>query len=90
MPLPNPVSPGRQFNIRADGYGSPMPPANKPTPTPTPTATATPKPTPTPAKPKKLYVGRGSMPEYKPVGSGNSAAVGGFLGGGGGNFGSLL
>jgi hypothetical protein len=89
MPLPNPVSPGRQFNIRADGYGSPMPPANKPTPTPTPTATATPKPTPTPAKPKKLYVGSGSL-EYKPVGSGNSAAIGGFLGGGGGPFGSML
>ena len=79
-----------QFVNRADGMPQPMPPSAfaKPTPKPTPTATSKPAPTPTP-QPKKLYVGSG-MSEYKPVGSGNSAAVGGFLGGGGGSFGSML
>ena len=82
---------GKQWsNYRADGMPQPMTPSMfaSPTPKPTPTATSKPAPTPTP-QPKKLYVGSGSL-EYKPVGSGNSAAIGGFLGGGGGAFGSML
>jgi hypothetical protein len=73
-----------QWTIKADGYGSPMPPSVFAKPTPTPTKTPTPKKTP---KPKKLYVGNGGMPEYTPVGSGASAWVGGALGGGGGAVG---
>ncbi len=72
------LKPGRQWSIKADGMPEPMPPSAFANPTPTPTSKLTPKPTP---KPKKLYVGRGGMPEYKPVGSGNSAAVGGISGG---------
>lgn len=83
---------GKQFsNYRADGMPQPMTPSMfaSPTPKPTPTSASKPAPTPTP-QPKKLYVGGGMAGGYRPVGSGNSAAVGGFLGGGGGNFGSLL
>lgn len=84
-----PLTPGRQWSIKADGMPEPMPPSAfaNPTPTPTPKLKLTPKPTP---KPKKLYVGRGGMPEYKPVGSGNSAAIGGLSGGGGGAMVGLL
>ncbi len=81
------LKPGRQWSIKADGMPEPMPPSAFANPTPTPTSKLTPKPTP---KPKKLYVGRGGMPEYKPVGSGNSAAVGGISGGGGGAMFGLL
>jgi hypothetical protein len=77
-----------QWSFKADGMPEPMNPSmfGPPTPKPTPTKTSTPKPTPSP---KKLYVGKGGMPEYRPVGSGNSAMIGGFMGGGGGPFGML-
>ena len=82
------LKPGRQWSIKADGMPEPMPPSAFANPTPTPKLKLTPKPKPTP-KPKKLYVGGGGMPEYKPVGSGNSAMTGGFIGGGGGPMGLL-
>lgn len=80
---------GRQFVNRADGMPQPMTPGMFAPRTPTPTPTATPKPTPTPAKPKKLYIGNGNLNGFTPTGSGNSAMIGGFLGGGSGNFGVL-
>jgi hypothetical protein len=79
----------RQFVNRADGYGSPW---VDPTPKPTPTITFKPKPTPKPTpkltnKPKLQT--DGNTLQYVPVGSGASAAIGGFLGGGSGAFGTL-
>ena len=81
-------TPGRQFVNRADGMPQPMTPSMFAPRTPSPTPKATSKPAPTP-KPKKLYVGTGSMNGFTPTGSGNSAMTGGFLGGGGGNYGVL-
>ena len=76
-----PLTPGRQWSIKADGYGSPLPPSAFATPTPKP------KPTKTPTPKKSRTPGGLSIPNekvYTPVGSGASAWVGGALGGGGG------
>ena len=75
-----------QWSVKADGMPQPIPPSAFANPTPTP------KPTKTPTPKKSRTPGGLSIPKeskYNPGGSGNSAMVGGFLGGGGGPFGML-